>query len=497
MLIAELLKNVPCQTSVDTAIAVKGLACDSRAVKPGDAFFAIAGGRDDGLKYAADAVRKGAIAIVTDAKKIPDLSGVPVFKVADARLALSHAAARFHGEPTRSFKLVGVTGTNGKTTLTYLLEMLWSPEKVGVVGTINTRYAGVTREATHTTPDPTALNELFSDMRDAGVTAVAMEVSSHALDQKRVAGCEFDACLFTNLTQDHLDYHKDMESYYLAKRTLFTECLAKSTKPAKRAVLNADDPFGSRLAAELKGIAGVEARTFSAKSGPADMVLKHAEYSFSGTRAELSWNGVSLVLETSLIGAHNVQNVMAAVLAVAPSPSEAAAFLAKLSHVTIPGRLERVSGRNVFVDYAHTPDALQNVISALADVRRRARLPGRLITVFGCGGDRDRGKRPLMGRIAAALSDVVLVTSDNPRTENPDKIVEDIMFGVEDGQHAFDGTSGYVVEVDRERALVKAAEIAGDEDIVLVAGKGHEDYQIVGTEKRHFDDREILAELLK
>lgn len=494
MFLPELFRNQEITLNEKASrLNVTGLCCDSRVAKPGDVFFAIAGTKDDGGKYAVNAIHKGAVAVITE-KKIPLANDILQIQVPQVRKALALAATNFYGHPAKGFYLAGVTGTNGKTTLTFLLEKLWETKSTGVIGTINTRYAGNVFEATHTTPDAIVINATFAAMLKAGVQAVAMEVSSHALDQDRVFGADFDAAIFTNLTQDHLDYHQDMESYYIAKRRLFTEVLGESAKPNKLTVINCDDPYGERLAREIKN---VTVRTFSAQGKKSSLSLKSAQCDFSGTMAEFVLDGRSITLKTNLIGVHNLQNIMAALLVALHTDADLSGLLKKFSRVNVPGRLERVADRNYFVDYAHTPDALKNVIGALQDIRHRSGKQNRLITVFGCGGDRDQTKRPLMGRIAAELSDVVLVTSDNPRTEDPEKIIADILPGVLAVQKEFDGKRGYLVEVDRASALKRAIELATSDDIVLVAGKGHEDYQIVGTEKRHFDDREILVELLK
>lgn len=497
MLLADLIKDIPAVVSKTLVGArVLGVTSDSRTVRPGDLFFALSGNAESGLKYASDALKKGAVAVVHDSREsLP--ADAPEIRVGDAREAVSLMAARFYDDPTRAFKLVGVTGTNGKTTLTYLLEKLWQPESVGVIGTINTRFPGHVWEATHTTPDPVRLNAAFSAMRENGVKAVVMEVSSHALDQKRVAACAFDAAVFTNLTQDHLDYHRDMESYYFAKKKLFTRLLAESPKARKVAVINGDDAYGKRLADEARSLVGIDVRTFSLKDAKADLYLESVSYSFSGIRARLKWRGKSFELSTNLIGAHNVANIMAALAVVTNDGDDMVALTAKLAAVTVPGRLQRVLGKNVFVDYAHTPDALQNVLTALDEVRKVSGGNGRIVTVFGCGGDRDRGKRPIMGRIAASLSDVTIVTSDNPRTEDPECIVAEVVAGVSERASRFDGDLGYIAAVAREAALKEAVSLARPDDIVLVAGKGHEDYQIIGREKRHFDDVEILTGLLK
>lgn len=494
MLLTDLLTNLDSKLTNDIrSVTVTGLSSDTRQIKHGDLFFALFGTKENGAHYITEAVAKGAAAIIHSADDLNLSTKVPLIRVTDTNQVLAEVAAKYYNHPSKSLYLAGVTGTNGKTTLTYLLEKLWHPDPAGVIGTVNTRYAGMNFESTHTTPDSISLNRILKNMRKNGAACVAIEVSSHALDQKRAASLDFDLGIFTNLTQDHLDYHKDMESYYEAKRQLFTEYLVKSSKASKLAVLNIDDAYGKRLAKEIQGLS---VKTFSMTSA-ADMRLKSASFSFAGTKAEIVYQDQTYPLVTNLIGLHNLRNVMAALLGALHRNSDLKGLLERLSQVTVPGRLERVSGKNYFVDYAHTPDALENVIRALQEVRKESGAKSRLVTVFGCGGDRDRTKRPLMGKVAAELSDVVLITSDNPRTEDPDKIVADILPGVEGSKPKFDGNSGYLIEVDRAKALERAVQIATHDDIVLVAGKGHENYQIIGTVKRHFDDREILAELLK
>lgn len=463
-------------------VEITSLTEDSRRVQPGALFFALSGTKVDGANYIAEAVKRGASAIVSCAD------------VADVRVAFAKACAHFYGNPTNSLFLCGVTGTNGKTTLTYLLEKIWSPENSGVIGTVNVRYNNKIFPATHTTPDVVQLNNYFKDMKAEGISSVAIEVSSHALDQKRVHGCEFDAAVFTNLTQDHLDYHKDMESYFAAKAILFTDLLLKSLKKKKLAVVNLDDAYGTRLVAQLKGTS-VQVMTFAATNPQADLFIKEAHYRIAGTEARFGFQGKELPFKTNLLGEHNLKNIMAAFLvAYFQNVADPLKFF---NDVRVPGRLERVGTSNFFVDYAHTPDALENVLKALRAIMAGDSQAGRLWVVFGCGGDRDQKKRSIMGKIAAEYADVVVVTSDNPRTEVAEKIIKDIVPGVKAAASVFDGNKGYLIEADRRAALMIAVEQADSNDVVLVAGKGHEDYQIIGTEKTHFDDREILMNFLR
>jgi UDP-N-acetylmuramoyl-L-alanyl-D-glutamate--2,6-diaminopimelate ligase len=481
-------------------IEITGLCCDSRQVQPGELFFALPGSRDDGSRYVSDALARGAAAAIVPVTA-PEISAPqPILRVTDAALALAIVAAEFIGHPSATLRMVGITGTNGKTTITYLLERLWGAATTGVIGTINIRWGGRPPLPTsHTTPDAIALQRTLAAMEKDGIRTVALEVSSHALQQRRADAVDFDAAVFTNLTQDHLDYHRDMEEYYLVKRRLFTDCLRYSRKAAKRAVINADDPFGTRLIADCRGLP-FEIMTFSLKKNDADLRVKEFYSDLTGTTGTLRHHGRDVPFRTDLLGAHNLQNIMAAVLA-AGVEEKLPETLERLATARVPGRLERVpdrQGRHVFVDYAHTPDALQNVLAALNAVRHADPIKPavRLVTVFGCGGDRDRTKRPLMGAAVAQAADVIIVTSDNPRTEDPDKIIADILPGVSAGTTPWNGRTGYLVEKDRRAALHLAIEIARPGDVVLVAGKGHEDYQIIGTVKTPFDDAQVLRGLL-
>lgn len=487
MKLHDLLKNTVDEKIPD--LEISQVSCDSRQVVPGTLFFAVPGTVTDGGQYIAEAIHKGASAIVYQGEG--RVSGsVPHFKVGDVRQTMAEVAARFYHEPSLKFYLCGVTGTNGKTTTTYLLEKIWFEEVIGVIGTVNTRYKKTILPATHTTPDIFSIQKIFSDMVREEITAAVMEVSSHALEQKRVLSCHFDSVIFTNLTQDHLDYHQNMEAYYQAKKLLFSEVLPRSKKDQKLAVVNLDDKFGERLIKEVAGV--YEIKTFSVKNPKADIFVKAADYTIGGTKAEFVLNGKTKKIETNLLGEHNLKNIMAAILIAMHRGADLDFICEQVSDVRVPGRLERILHTSFFVDYAHTPDALENVIRALRVIMKS----GRLIVVFGCGGDRDKTKRPLMGKVAAELGDVALVTSDNPRTEIAEKIIEDILPGLKNAMKPYDGKKGMMVEVDRKKALETAVRIAGSDDVVLVAGKGHEDYQIIGTEKFHFDDREILGELI-
>jgi UDP-N-acetylmuramoyl-L-alanyl-D-glutamate--2,6-diaminopimelate ligase len=474
--------------------AVARVTSDSRQVAAGSVFFALPGAKADGHAFAAEAARRGAVAVIAERKV--DCAPALLLLAPSARRAMAVAAANLHGRPGDSLQLAGVTGTNGKTTVTYLVEACAQAAGVpiGVVGTITHRFAGTVRTASHTTPESTEIQALLAEMRDAGATAAVLEVSSHALAQERVAGMLFHVAGFTNVTRDHLDYHGDMESYYAAKRRLFAEHL----RPDGTAVVNAADPWGAKLADQL----GPGRRVWRYGNRNGDALRAHGVKSgLDGIEARFETPAGDLAIRSPLVGAHNVENLLCAAgmaLALGLPPDAVARGLSACPGA--PGRLERIAARgvNLFVDYAHTDDALARVLEAL-----RALSPRRIVCVFGCGGDRDHGKRPLMGVAAGRAADLVVVTSDNPRSEDPGAIIAEIVPGLgQAGSPALDragalrGDRGYVVEPDRRTAIRLAVEAARAGDAVLVAGKGHEDYQIVGTQRHHFDDREEAREAL-
>ena len=470
----DLLHDIGPDVVPDTAVG--GVAYRSDRVRPGDAFFCIPGFRHDGHDFAADAVSRGAAALVVRRPlDLPD--GVPQAVVPDTRIALAVASARFHREPSSELSVAGVTGTNGKTTTTYLVESVLAAagHTTGLIGTVEVRVAGESRKAGRTTPESADLQALLRQMADAGVTAAAMEVSSHAIDLHRVDAVRFACCAFTNLTQDHLDYHSSMEEYLAVKTRLFTD-LCEGPR-----VVNVDDPAGADLAAAL-GTGWTVGFGGEARVSAADLELSPSSSRFTLTTPEGEAR-----LTLPLAGRYNVSNALVAAgcgLALEVSLPDVARGLEAAPQV--PGRLERVDcGQpyNVFVDYAHTPDGLEKAIEAVRDVT-----PGRVITVFGCGGDRDPEKRPLMGDVAARMSDGVVVTTDNPRTEDPVGII----LHIEDGLRRHGGD--YRVEVDRRKAIGLALADAKEGDAVLVAGKGHEDYQVLADRTIHFDDREVVRE---
>ncbi len=465
------------------------VTADSRQVKDGAIFFAVRGTRVDGHDHAAGAARAGAVAVVAE-REVP-CAPARLVLVESAARALSLAAARFHGRPGEALRLAGITGTNGKTTVAWLVEACLREAGVptGLLGTVLYRWPGAERPAPHTTPDPVVLQATLAEMVRAGARAAVLEVSSHALAQQRVAGLPFRAAAFTNLTRDHLDYHGDLESYFLAKRSLFQEGLVAGGV----AVVNGDDPFGARLAGELEREGRVTSWRYGVRDGR-ELRAEEPRIGLSGIAAVLRTPAGPVAVRSPLVGAHNVENLLcAAGLALALGAAPGAVERALSASRGAPGRLERLEagGVTAFVDYAHTDDALRRVLAAL-----RALSPRRLLLVFGCGGDRDRGKRPLMGE-AAAAADLAVVTSDNPRTEDPAAIIAAVLPGLERAgarrlstAEARAGGSGYAVEPDRRAAIALALSAARPGDAVLIAGKGHEDSQIVGAERRHFDDRE-------
>ncbi|MGD9571782.1 MAG: UDP-N-acetylmuramoyl-L-alanyl-D-glutamate--2,6-diaminopimelate ligase [Thermoleophilia bacterium] len=447
---------------------------------PGTLFCAIPGLRADGHDFAPAAVAAGAVAVL--AERPLDLP-VPQIVVPDARLGLALAASALAGHPSRDLDVVGVTGTNGKTTSAFLLQAVLEAagRRCGLIGTVEARVGGVVEPVTHTTPDAVALQALLARMRAAGDTACAMEVSSHALDQRRVAGMRFAAALFTNLTRDHLDYHSDVESYFAAKRALFARPAGEGEDPPGAA--NLDDPFGRRLAQET-GALGYAV-------GAADAAVRPVEVDGldTGIRARIATPRGPLEITSRLRGSFNLAN-LTGVVAVAellelPHPAVAAGIAAVGG---VPGRFEAIDcgqGYPVIVDYAHTPDSLDNVLRTA----RELVTGGSLIAVFGCGGDRDRGKRPQMGDVTRRLADVAVVTSDNPRSEDPEAIIADIVAG--DG-----GPAELVVEPDRRSAIALAITRAGRGDVVVVAGKGHEQGQERNGVVTPFDDRDVAREIL-
>jgi UDP-N-acetylmuramoyl-L-alanyl-D-glutamate--2,6-diaminopimelate ligase len=489
------------------------LSFDSRKVDSNSVFFAIRGASSDGHRYLPQVCTlnpKGLV--VEDTQNIPASYSGAVLHVTNTREALDRAAAHFYRRPSRELTVYGVTGTNGKTTTTHIIEHLshLSGAVCGVLGTIDHHLGSKVWDSQLTTPDPITLQMRLREMKDLGAHAVAMEVSSHALDQRRVDSVEFDVGVFTNLTRDHLDYHGSFENYFAAKNRLFNERLTNSSKKHPWAIINADDPWSEKITTGAKRL------TFGF-SPSANIRIGQPELGFWGARFSLDANGKTLSVESSLIGEFNIHNAVGALLAVAAGGLSDAPTntptTTKSNHVPdelifrlqtllpmlakfmgVSGRLEKIPSQEVaaFVDYAHTDDALRSVLKTLVQVRTQSQAQSQIVTVFGCGGDRDKGKRPLMMRAALDASDVVIVTSDNPRNEDPKAIIRDALAAVRP-----DEKTKVVSEVDRAAALQKAVEIAKKGDVILVAGKGHETYQQIGDQKFPFSDQKILAKLLQ
>ena len=473
----------------DVSCPVHAIADDSRAVEAGGLFVAVKGERVDGHGFVEQAIKAGAVAVIAQA---PVASGsVPFVRVADSRKALGLLGSRFHGDPSARLKMIGVTGTNGKTTTTYLCKALLEEmgRRVGLIGTVGYQIGQETLPASHTTPGALELQALLTKMVEGGLTAAVMEVSSHALALDRTSGCEYDVAVFTNLTQDHLDFHRTMDEYFEAKLSLFTG-LAGGKKAGKRAIVNLDDPRG----ATIRAACPVPVWGYALKS-QTDLKAERVCLSLNGTTFTAATPAGSFTVESRLVGEHNVYNLLGAIGVALHEGATTDQIREATSHITnVPGRFERVSSGEDFtvvVDYAHTEDALLRLLTAA-----QAFKTNRIITVFGCGGDRDRGKRPKMGRAAVEYSDVVILTSDNPRTEDPMAILHEVEIGVRDALARRKHVQ-YQLVPDRREAIGAAIREARRGDMVLIAGKGHEDYQIIGTKKFHFDDREVAREAIQ
>ena len=483
-----LIDALPTRTVSGTLpAAVTGITDDSRTVAAGECFVAVPGLRHDARRFIPDAIARGAAIVVTEGAPMTSVA-TPQVLVPSARQALAYLADAWHGHPSKTMTVVGITGTNGKTTTSYLAEALLQARGLatGVLGTVSYVVGGERLPASQTTPDALELTALLARMRDAGVQGVAMEVSSHALAQARADALAFDVAVFTNLTQDHLDFHGTFDEYRKAKRRLF-ELTARSPKPRRVAVVNGDDPAGPAMVDALP----LEVIRFGLQPGADVRAIEHHS-TLDGIRLSVQTPAGRVTLTSPLVGEHNVMNLLGAIgvgLGLGLAPDVIATTLAGVG--AVPGRFERVNAGQPFlvvVDYAHTPDALERVLTTA-----RKLTPGRLATVFGCGGDRDRTKRPIMGEIAARLCDRVWVTSDNPRSERPESIIDEIVVGIR-------GTGApaerYVSEPDRRTAIAGALQWARSGDTVVIAGKGHETYQIVGTQTLPFDDREAAREAL-
>ncbi len=477
---------------------IRGIAYDSRAVSPGDCFVALRGELADGHDYVDTALRLGAVALLLEE---PREAPVPVAIAADSRRMLAPLAARFFGSPASELSLLGVTGTNGKTSTTYLVEAILraAGRNPGLIGTVEIRYADEHERAVNTTPESLDLQRTLRAMRTAGVDAVAMEVSSHGLALGRVEGCRFAVAAVTNVTQDHLDFHETMEGYRDAKARLFDAYLTEGGC----AVINIDDPSAPTFLAAAERRGARILRVSRAPGSDAEIRLLTAEYTLTGTRARVAVGADEFEISLPLLGDFNVENALVAI-GVGAALGLSGDVLARGVDACpqVPGRMERVGAEiegapTLLVDYAHTPDAVDKLLRAVRPLAK-----GRLITVFGCGGDRDRTKRPLMAEAAAFSSDRAIATSDNPRTEDPARILADVEAGLGSmsavSAEALDSTErGCTTILDRREAIDLAVRIAGPDDAVVIAGKGHEDYQIIGREKLPFDDREEAARALR
>jgi UDP-N-acetylmuramoyl-L-alanyl-D-glutamate--2,6-diaminopimelate ligase len=462
-------------------------------------FVAVPGLRADGHDFLEGVYQAGTRAFVTQKPfSRPDAATI---RVPDSRRALSLLAAQFYGHPSRQARLIGITGTNGKTTTTYLIESILRQAgfMVGVLGTVEYRCGSLKRPAVQTTLEPMELQKIMRDMVDGGAQYMVMEVSSQGLDQRRVDGCQFDAGVFTNLTPEHLDYHETLENYFQSKERFFTRVLAGSQKQTVRAVINRDDPRGRTLL----GTIAVPLLSFGLSAGD----IRAASFALSpeGIRADIHTPGSMLPIESPLLGMFNLSNILAAAATAVALDIAPDALRAGIEAVhTIPGRMERIEnarGMLIVVDYAHTGDALENALKTLQDIA-----PQNIITVFGCGGDRDREKRPVMGSIAARCSDMVIITSDNPRSEEPEKIIQEIEAGVLAAgmkkasaglYYGAEQKKVYAVCPDRAQAIARAVSLAQPGDIILIAGKGHETFQQIGDKKFPFDDRDVTRRCLE
>ena len=486
------------KTSGDLQSEVVSITEDSRMVRPGSVFVAIQGTQQDGHDFVNQAFAQGATAVVVEegclqsapAEASPAVSAL--IHVNNSRKALGLMASQLYGNPSQHLKMVGVTGTNGKTTVTHLAKSLLETQghQVGLLGTVGYVYGKERLEASHTTPAPVQLQEMLREMVRAGTDVGVLEVSSHALALDRIAGCEFDIVVFTNLTQDHLDFHQTMERYFQSKLHLFTDYVADGQKSgSKRALVNADDPWAPLILQQCR----IPVWTFGIHS-KADIQAEAIQLGMNGTQFVVTSPLGRMTITSQLVGEHNVSNMLAAIgigLEMGMTPIRIEQVLESFTNV--PGRFERIQENQDFtvvVDYAHTDDALQRLLDAAQTVKQ-----GRIITVFGCGGDRDRGKRSKMGQVAVRNSDLVIVTSDNPRTEDPQAILSDIEKGIE--ALPSEERCPYQTISDRAEAIQSAIEAGTSGDLVLIAGKGHEDYQILGTQKVHFDDREEARKAIR
>ena len=480
------VKNVVGNTNID----VKGLSYDSRTVSKDYIFFALNGAHTNGIEFANQAISKGAICVVSDTK-IENCKCTNVI-VDNVLESMSKISTKFYDYPDKKLTIIGVTGTNGKTSITYMTESILKSFNIdiGVIGTISYRYANFVIDAPNTTPQSLDLYKMMSKMVEAKIKYLIMEVSSHALVLGRVAGIEFDVAVFTNLTQDHLDFHKDMDNYFNAKKMLFYSLSTNLKNNKKFAIINTDDIYGKKLLEDTNIKANKISYSTSSKNSSLFCLAKNILLNNNGSLFDLESSFGNTKINVNQIGLHNIYNLLAVICICVSIGIELKQVVEHLKNMTgAPGRLEKIKNDknfSVIVDYAHTDDALKNVLSAIKSLN-----PAKIITVFGCGGNRDKTKRPKMAKVACNMSDFVFITSDNPREEDPIEITKDVEVGAKEINK-----TNYKVVIDRKEAIKEAILSANKNDIVLIAGKGHENYQIIGRTKIHFDDREIAFEIL-
>ncbi len=467
---------------------IRTLCYDSRKCKEKSMFFAIIGENVDGHDFIGDAINNGACAVVVEKNINLTDKKISIINVKDTKDALAYASVNFFDNPSEKLTLIGITGTNGKTTITYLLERIF--ENTAVIGTVNYRILNKIFKSENTTPLSLELNHFLKKCVDENIKNVIMEVSSHGIELKRVKYIDFDCAVFTNLSHEHLDFHKSMENYFESKKRLFSEILIESKKPKKIAILNIDDKFGKKILNNIQKHLKVITYGIKEKS---DIYPEMFEISLNGIKAKINTPKGRININSNLIGDFNLYNILAAIAVGIGFEIDLKIIQKGLNkEIIIPGRLEKViKNKNYFVDYAHTPDALENVLKTLNKIKGK----NRIITVFGCGGDRDKLKRPIMGYIAAKYSDFVVITSDNPRGEDPFLIIEDILKGVEKAiKENLIMENNYRIIPDRKDAILMGIKACKNGDILLVAGKGHEDYQIIGKDKIYFSDKEVILE---
>lgn len=458
-------------------IDINKVVYDHRKIEAGDVFFCIKGFKADGHDFAPSAVLKGATVIVCE-RDIKGLEGCTIVKVNDTRKSLALASSNFYGEPSKKLKMIGITGTNGKTTSAFMMKAILEEAgfKVGLLGTVANYIGNKKIPSQRTTPESLELHELFNEMVESKVTHCVMEVSSHSLSLSRVYGIEFSVGIFTNLTQDHLDFHKTFENYYNSKLILFRNSIVS--------VVNSEDEYGQRI---LKDIS-TPSITYGLNN-LCDVSASNINMRSNGIEFDMNYNNENIAINLNLPGRYNIYNALGSAAACLNEGVSLLDVKKALNKVFVPGRLEIVSkdynlGFEIIIDYAHSPDGLENILKTAKEFTK-----GRLISVFGCGGDRDKTKRPIMGSIASELSDITIITSDNPRTEEPLSIIQDIIKGI--------NKNNYEILENRKEAIKKAIKIARKDDVIVIAGKGHEDYQEINDKKIHFDEREVIGEVIK